>query len=235
MNHVNRAGRTGLWKFAIIFQITIGLLPHGLMAAGEVKEWDEPTGPKIIQSLLTLKRVDKTANGKAYEMMANLVGLCELARATGDRQLLEPVLNAWTDILANRLYITGSASQGEYFHGDHILPNADLGCPVETCFTVSWIQLNLHLLQFDTSAGKPVVQIQRGKGSAWESVGELADYPATTPTDNSGLKQGQKFALRLAAPVEVFGVRVLGAPSCGNDPKKQVYVSCAELEAFADD
>ena len=54
-----------------------------------VKSWDEPNGPKIMASLLTTKRVDKTANGKAYEMLSNLVGLCELARATGDRELLQ--------------------------------------------------------------------------------------------------------------------------------------------------
>ena len=67
--------------------------------------------------------MNKTANGKAYEMLSNLVGLCELARATGDRELLEPVLNAWQDIVAKRLYLTGSASQGEHFRGDHELPN----------------------------------------------------------------------------------------------------------------
>jgi hypothetical protein len=37
-----------------------------------------------------VKQVNKTANGKAYEMLSNLVGLCELARATGDRQWVVP-------------------------------------------------------------------------------------------------------------------------------------------------
>ena len=36
------------------------------------------------------KQVHKTANGKAYEMLSNLVGLCELARVTGDRAMLTP-------------------------------------------------------------------------------------------------------------------------------------------------
>ena len=64
-----------------------------------VKSWDEPNGPKIIAALLTRKQVNKTANGKAYEMLSNLVGLCELSRASGDRAFLEPVLNAWQDIV----------------------------------------------------------------------------------------------------------------------------------------
>ncbi|MCY2989553.1 MAG: hypothetical protein NTY19_17010 [Planctomycetota bacterium] len=33
---------------------------------------------------------------------------------------------------------------------------------------------------FDASAGKPRVQVQVSKGGAWETVGELSDYPKTT-------------------------------------------------------
>ncbi len=117
-----------------------------------VQSWDEPNGPKIAATLLTTKRVDKTANGKAYEMLSNLVGLCEFARATGDRKLLQAVINAWQDIVANRLYITGTASSFEHFHGDHELPNTmdmNLG---ETCVTTTWIQLNLQLLRLTGEA-----------------------------------------------------------------------------------
>ncbi len=117
-----------------------------------VKSWDEPNGPKIIQALLTAKQVNKTANGKAYEMLSNLVGLCELARATGDRNLVEPVLNAWQDIVTKRLYVTGSASQGEHFHGDYDLPNQTGAHVAETCVTTTWIQLNLQLLRLTGEA-----------------------------------------------------------------------------------
>ena len=112
-----------------------------------VGAYDEPEGPAIVRTLLTVKRVNQVANGKAYEMLSNLVGLCELARATGDRNLLLAVTNAWSDIVANRLYVTGTASIHELFGGDHELPNgvdAHLG---ETCVTVTWIQLNLQLLR----------------------------------------------------------------------------------------
>ena len=117
-----------------------------------VKSWDEPNGPKIIATLLTKKQVNKTANGKAYEMLSNLVGLCELARATGDRALLEPVLNAWQDIVDKRLYLTGSASAGEYFQADFVLPNGVNSNICETCVTVTWIQLNLQLLRLTGEA-----------------------------------------------------------------------------------
>jgi hypothetical protein len=84
---------------------------------------------------------------------------------------------------------------------------------------------------FDTSAGKPKVQIQREKGGAWETIGELADYPATTATSNANLKYGQPFTLKLANPVNALAVRVLGIPACGDNPK-QNFSSCAELQAF---
>ena len=96
---------------------------------------------------MSQKQVNKTANGKAYEMLSNLVGLCEMARATGDRALLQPVLNAWQDIVSKRLYLTGSASAGECFQDDFVLPNGTGSNICETCVTTTWIQLNLQLLR----------------------------------------------------------------------------------------
>jgi uncharacterized protein len=117
-----------------------------------VASWDEPHGPKILKTLLTEKSVAKTANGKAYEMLSNLVGLCELARVTGHREYLQAVLNAWEDIVAHRLYLTGSASQSEHFHGDYFLPNQQGANVAETCVTTTWVQLNSQLLRLTGEA-----------------------------------------------------------------------------------
>jgi uncharacterized protein len=117
-----------------------------------VRSWDEPGGPRIVDALMTIKQVNKTANGKAYEMLSNLVGLCELARATGDRQYLAPVLEAWTDITNKRLYLTGTASQGEFFKEDYFLPNGPDAHVGEACVTVTWIQLNAQLLHLTGEA-----------------------------------------------------------------------------------
>lgn len=84
---------------------------------------------------------------------------------------------------------------------------------------------------FDASAGKPRVQVQRGTGGAWETVGELSDYPGTTATDNQQLKSGRKFTLRLTSPEKAVAVRVIGVPACGDNPG-QAFSSCAELQAF---
>ncbi len=112
-----------------------------------VGSYDEPEGPAIVKTLLTVKQVNQVANGKAYEMLSNLVGLCELARVTGDPKLLLAATNAWGDIVQNRLYVTGSASVHELFSADHELPNGNDAHLGETCVTTTWIQLNLQLLR----------------------------------------------------------------------------------------
>lgn len=117
-----------------------------------VDSWEESGGPHVLSVLTKLGRVDKTANGKAYEMLSNLVGLCELYRATGDKPYLVAAQNAWKDVVAHQLYITGTASHFEHFHAPNDLPNkpsADIG---ETCVTVTWIQLNYQLLRLTGEA-----------------------------------------------------------------------------------
>ena len=56
--------------------------------------WEQPNGPKIISSLLSAGSVFHTANAKAYEMMSDLVGLCELYRLTRRRALTSTPLVA---------------------------------------------------------------------------------------------------------------------------------------------
>jgi DUF1680 family protein len=110
-----------------------------------IKSYNNPRGPRIISTLDSLGRVDKVANAKAYEMLTNLVGIAKLYRITNDEQFLKPVVTAWTDIVANRLYITGTASSFEHFHDNHVLPaesNSNMG---EGCVTTTWIQFNYQL------------------------------------------------------------------------------------------
>jgi uncharacterized protein len=149
--HVGMAATSVLEPIVLLYRTT-GDDRYLQFARYIVKSWDEPDGPKIIATLLTAKQVNKTGNGKAYEMLSNLHGLCELARATGDRELLAPVLNAWQDIVGNRRYLTGSASAGEHFQDDFILPNGMASNICETCVTTTWIQLNLQLLRLTGEA-----------------------------------------------------------------------------------
>jgi hypothetical protein len=85
---------------------------------------------------------------------------------------------------------------------------------------------------FDASGGKPQIQVKKAKDAAWETVGTLDEYPATTATDNKGLRAGQKFNFKLPAPLSIIAVRIIGKPSSGDNPN-QAFTSCAELSALA--
>jgi DUF1680 family protein len=111
-----------------------------------LESWEQKNGPKIISSLLKTGQVNKVANGKAYEMLSNLVGLTKLYRLTGDEKLLKPVQIAWQDVVEKRLYITGSTSSHEHFQDDDNLPAANKDNIGEGCVTTTWIQLNHQLL-----------------------------------------------------------------------------------------
>ncbi|OAB25344.1 DUF1680 family protein [Flavobacterium fryxellicola] len=110
-----------------------------------IKSYDSSNGPRIITDLDSLKRVDKIANGKAYEMMSNIVGIIKLYRVTNDPSFLKPVLLAWNDIASKRLYITGTTSSMEHFQDDFVLPGENHVHMGEGCVTTTWLQLNYQL------------------------------------------------------------------------------------------
>jgi hypothetical protein len=112
-----------------------------------VHSWDQPNGPHIITSLNTNGSVFHTANGKAYEMMSNLVGLAELYRVTGNPLYLRTVQIAWKDIATHRLYVTGTTSASEHFTDDLQLPGEETSNVGEGCATVTWLQLTWQLLR----------------------------------------------------------------------------------------
>jgi DUF1680 family protein len=117
-----------------------------------VRSWDQPNGPKIAASLLATESVFKTANAKAYEMMSNLVGLVELYRITGRAEYLKPAEIAWKDIVAHRLYVTGTTSAAEHFQDDFVLPGEEASNVGEGCATVTFLQLTWQLLR---ATGQP--------------------------------------------------------------------------------
>jgi len=112
-----------------------------------VDSWDEPKGPKILSAMLREKTVLAVGNRKAYEMLSNYVGLCELYRTTGKAEFLQASQYAWEDVHSNRLYITGGSSAGEHFHPTGHLPNDAEAHIQEMCVTTTWIQLCWQLLR----------------------------------------------------------------------------------------
>jgi uncharacterized protein len=85
---------------------------------------------------------------------------------------------------------------------------------------------------FDASAGKPCFQAQLQQNGTWQKLAVLEQYPGTTETNPMGLKEGDRFQCRLAEPLKIWGLRVVGKPACGDNPQ-QAFSSCAELQAFS--
>lgn len=172
--HVGMAPTSVLEPMALLYRLT-GEPRYLAFCRYILRAWEQPNGPHIVSRLLTLKRVDKVGNAKAYEMLSCLNGALELYRTTGDRALLEACLNAWQDIVANRLYVTGAASYREHFHDEFDLPNCNnVG---ETCVTVTWLQFNAQLLrltgearfaeQLEHVALNQLFGAQKPDGTAW--------------------------------------------------------------------
>jgi DUF1680 family protein len=112
-----------------------------------IDSYESKNGPKIISTLLSLGRVDKVANGKAYEMLSNLIGIVKLYQLTGDEKLLKAVKIAYDDIAHHRLYITGTASKDEYFQDDEIFPAENSDHMGEGCVSTSWLQFSQALFE----------------------------------------------------------------------------------------
>jgi DUF1680 family protein len=173
-HHVGMAPTSVLEPMVLLYRVT-GESRYLDFCKYILRAWEQPNGPKIISTLLAAKRVDKVGNGKAYEMLSCLNGALEYYRTVGGRDILEACLNAWQDIVQNRLYLTGAASYGEHFHDDYDLPNVNnVG---ETCVTVTWLQFNAQLLRLTGEARfaeqlehvilNQLLGAQRCDGSGW--------------------------------------------------------------------
>lgn len=111
-----------------------------------IDSYEQKNGPKIISSLMESGQANKVADGKAYEILSNIVGLVKLYQVTGEEKFLKPALIVWQDIVSKRLYITGTTSSWEHFQDDDTLPAGFADHVGEGCVTVTWIQLNHDLL-----------------------------------------------------------------------------------------
>ena len=149
--HVGMAATSVLEPIVLLYQAT-GDERYLRFARYIVKSWDEPGGPRIVASLLKTKRVDQTADAKAYEMLSNLVGLCELVRVTSDLSCCRPYRMPGRTSSKTGCMSRDRPAQGRHFQKDHEIPNGVVNSICETCVTMTWIQLNLQLLRLTGEA-----------------------------------------------------------------------------------
>lgn len=100
--------------------------------------------------------LDSVASGKmgvhelqpyvhSHTFHMNFMGFLRLYRITGDESLLRKVTGAWDDIQKRQMYITGGVSVAEHYEHGFVKPLS--GNIVETCATMSWMQLTQSLLE----------------------------------------------------------------------------------------
>lgn len=211
--HMGMAATSVLEPIVLLYRRT-GEERYLAFARYIVRAWEEPDGPRILGALLTHGRVHRTANAKAYELLSNLAGLCELYRVTGESDYLRAVEAAWEDVVLRRLYVTGGASQGEYFREDHELPNHEAAHVAETCVTVTWLQLNLQLLRLTGRAQyarevertlyNHLTAAQHPSGRTWCYFTPLEGRKTYGPGINCCVSSGPR-GLALA-PLSTYGV-----------------------------
>lgn len=121
---------------------------------------------RLMGAMLERESVVYSGDGKAYQLMANLLGYLGLYRNTGDERYLKTVQNAWHDIKTRHVDVTGGP------WGRHMTYNGNRECfallsdydpaavDVETCSTTTCVQLNLHLLEV-TGEARYAVEAER--------------------------------------------------------------------------
>ncbi len=101
-------------------------------------------------------KLDAVADGKigvdelqpyvhSHTFQMNFLGFLNLYQITGDTSYLHKVKGAWDDIARRQMYVTGGVSVAEHYEKGFIKPLS--GNIVETCATMSWMQLTQYLLE----------------------------------------------------------------------------------------
>jgi len=132
-----------------------------------VKQVEEREGLRLIASMLNDRDVETVADGKAYQIMWNLTGLAKLYEVTGTPDYLKAIEKAWQNIKDYHLTITGGPWGGIGKHKEcfNVKGYWDPYGYIETCSTMSWMQLNKQLLHL-TGNAKYAQEIERSAYNA---------------------------------------------------------------------
>ncbi len=132
-----------------------------------VKKVEEREGLRLIASMLNNRDLETVADGKAYQIIWNVTGLAKLYEITGTPDYLKAVENAWKNIAGYHLTITGGPWGGIGKHKECFNSKGywDPYGFIETCSTMSWIQLNKQLLHL-TGEAKYAQEIERSAYNA---------------------------------------------------------------------
>lgn len=145
-----------------------------------VKQADERAELNLLSQALAGTDAAEIATGKSYQLCWNLVGLAKLHLATGEATYLRAVENVWESIRQHHLTLGGGPWGGVAHRSREVFNHPGVFSPtgyVETCSTLSWIQLNCELLaitndakyaeEIERSAYNDLLGAQAPDGEAW--------------------------------------------------------------------
>ncbi len=144
-----------------------------------VKRMEERDHVKLVRVGLNGGDMETVGDGKAYQLLWNLTGLAKLYDVTGNNDYLKAIRNAWQNVKDYHLTIAGGPWGGV---GKHLecFNRKNFWNPygfIETCSTMSWIQLNKELLrltgeaefaqELETAAYNALLGAQMPNGRDW--------------------------------------------------------------------
>jgi len=106
-----------------------------------------PAGMRLVEDALAGKNPDQMCAPKAYEMMSCFEGLCELYRATGQRQYLDASVKLADGIFREEATLVGCGTHNEVWFSGTKQQTGVVEKPMETCVTVTWMKLCDQLLR----------------------------------------------------------------------------------------
>jgi len=98
---------------------------------------------KVADGTLGVHELQPYVHSHTFQM--NCLGFLRLYQLIGDATFLRKVRGAWDDVARRQMYITGGVSVGEHYEKGYIRPID--GHVVETCATMSWMQMTQYLLE----------------------------------------------------------------------------------------
>ncbi|MEJ1238050.1 beta-L-arabinofuranosidase domain-containing protein [Chryseolinea sp. T2] len=137
------------------------------LAERVIKEAEANPDHRIITAGLNNVDMEFVGDGKIYQIIWNVTGVVKLYEVTGNASYLKAATNIWQNIVEQHLNITGGPWGGVGKHME-CFNRKNYWSPygmVETCSTMSWIQLNKELLRL-TGEAKYAQELERSAYNA---------------------------------------------------------------------
>lgn len=131
--------------FALMFEATKDI-KYLDAAVWVIEKWDQPGAGLYLKLALQGKEMFEFV-GNRWESMHNFIGLYETYLITGNKTYIQVFQHIYKSILKGDRHATGGFSTSEHTTGNPFQPGA-----IETCATVSWQDMSIHLLRLTESS-----------------------------------------------------------------------------------